>query len=196
MNADKITALTITRDAITEDYKQFSVHDSNSLTLASGALSDIRGYLRKVEALRLELTKPLNDHIKILNAKFHTLTAPVKVLEGVITQKMVAYRAELEAQRAEEQKQLDAEARANLTEGALIPEAIAPIVPAQNKSIPTEMGKITFVKVRRWRIKDIDAIPRDLFTLDEAEVTRLVKGGIASIAGIEIYTEEIPQARR
>lgn len=195
MNEDKITALTVTGETIIENYESFSVHDNHSLAIASEALSTIRGYLRKVEVTRLELTKPLNDHIKVLNDKFHAITTPIKFIEKGITQKMVGYRAMVEAQRAEEQKRLDAEAQANLDEHALIPEAIAPIVPGQAKSVAVANGKITFIKIRVWKLEDITKVPRAYLKLDEAQITATIKAG-DEIPGIRSWTEERPQARR
>jgi len=195
MNEDKMRALTIAGDGIIGRYGVFVVYDNASLGRAAEALSIIRGYLKDVETTRQELVKPFNDGVKALNAKFHALTAPKKALDDDITKQMVAYRSELEAQRAEQQKQLDAEARANLTEDALIPEAIAPIVPEQSKSVQTMDGKITFVKVRKWELINIKEVPLIFLTTNDEVITERIKAGF-EIPGIRSWTTEIPQARR
>lgn len=193
---DKITALATAQDTIVTVYRDLSVHNAVSLAYASEALSNIRIYLRKVEATRVEMVKPFNDGVKALNARAHALMAPVKELDNSITQKIKDYRAMVEAQRVKEQKRLDAEAQANLTEDALIPEAIALIVRGQSKTLQTLMGKITFVNVRKWRLVNLQDVPREYFILDEAKITKLVKGGIDHIPGIQMYWEEIPQVRQ
>ena len=80
-------------------------------------------------------------------------------------------------------------------ETSLIPEAIAPIVPAQSKSVYTETGKITFMKVRKWEVEDITLVPPIFMKLDEARVTATIKAGV-DIPGIRTWYEETPQQRR
>jgi len=195
MDEAKITALIPSRDNLIADYSELNVHDNDSLTMAGEALNNIRVYLRKIEAIRVGMVKPFNDGVKAINARVHALTEPIKQLDAQITQKIKDYRAFLEAQRAEEQKRLNALAEANLTEDSLIPEAIAPIVPEQAKSVAVTNGKITFVKIRKWELEDIEKVPREYFVLDSAKITAVTKAG-GNIPGIRAWYEEVLQSRR
>ena len=191
---EQIQALAIRKDDLLEQ-GSLEIQDETSLIQASETLGAIRSFLKKVETVRVFFTKPLNDHLTNINAEFKQISAPLSNLDKQITQKLKDYRQQIEAKRLEEQARLDAEAQAR-QETSLIPEVIAPIVPAQSKSVQTETGKITFMKVRKWKVVNLLNVPQEYFILDETRITKLVKSGIEHIPGIQIFWEEIPQQRR
>ena len=191
---EQIQALAIRKDDLLEQ-GSLEIQDETSLMQAGETLGAIRSFLKKVESVRVFFTKPLNDHLKDINAEFKQITNPLSTLDKQITQKLKDYRQQIEAKRLEEQARLDAEAQAR-QETSLIPEVIAPIVPAQSKSMQTETGKITFMKVRKWKVVNLLNVPQEYFILDETRITKLVKSGIEHIPGIQIFWEEIPQHRR
>ena len=191
---EQIQALTIRKDNLLAQYGSVEISNENSLTEASESLGVIRGFLKKVESMRVFLTRPLNDHIRNINIEFNSMKMPLLNLDNQIVKQMRAYRQKVEQQRAEKQARLDAEAQAQ-QETSLIPEAIAPIVPAQSKSVQTEMGKITFIKIRRWELEDISKVPLEYLKLDDAKITAVIKAG-GNIPGIRPWFEETPQQRR
>ena len=190
---EQIQALAIRKDDLLEQ-GSLEIQDETSLMQASETLWAIRTFLKKVESVRVFFTKPLNDHLKDINAEFKQISAPLSILDKQITQKLKNYRQQIEAKRLEEQARLDAEAQAR-QETSLIPEVIAPIVPAQSKSVQTETGKITFIKIRRWELEDISKVPLEYLKLDDAKITAVIKAG-GNIPGIRPWFEEIPQSRR
>ena len=191
---EQIQALAIRKDDILTQYKGLEIKDETSFIQAGEILWAIRTFLKKVESMRVFFTKPLHDHMTNINTEFKQISAPLSTLDKQITQKLKDYRQQIEAKRLEEQARLDAEAQAR-QETSLIPEVIAPIVPAQSKSVQTETGKITFMKVRKWEVEDITLVPPIFMKLDEAKVTATIKAGV-DIPGIRTWYEEIPQARR
>jgi len=192
---EQIQALAIRKDDILTQYKGLEIKDETSFIQAGEILWAIRTFLKKVESMRVFFTKPLHDHMTNINTEFKQISAPLSTLDKQITQKLKDYRQQVEAKRLEEQARLDAEAQAR-QETSLIPEVIAPIVPAQSKSMQTETGKITFMKVRKWKVVNLLNVPQEYFILDETRITKLVKSGIEHIPGIQIFWEEIPQRRR
>ena len=190
---EQIQALAIRKDDLLEQ-GSLEIQDETSLMQASETLWAIRTFLKKVESVRIFFTKPLNDHLKDINAEFKQITNPLSNLDKQITQKLKDYRQQVEAKRLEEQARLNAEAQAR-QETSLIPEAIAPIVPAQSKSVQTETGKITFIKIRRWELEDISKVPLEYLKLDDAKITAVIKAG-GNIPGIRPWFEETPQRRR
>ena len=190
---EQIQALAIRKDDLLEQ-GSLEIKDETSFIQAGEILWAIRTFLKKVESMRVFFTKPLNDHLKDINAEFKQITNPLSNLDKQITQKMRVYRQQIEAKRLEEQTRLDAEAQAR-QETSLIPEVIAPIVPAQSKNVYTETGKITFMKIRRWELEDISKVPLEYLKLDDAKITAVIKAG-GNIPGIRPWFEETPQRRR
>ena len=191
---EQIQALAIRKDDILTQYKGLEIKDETSFIQAGEILWAIRTFLKKVESMRVFFTKPLHDHMTNINTEFKQISAPLSTLDKQITQKLKDYRQQIEAKRLEEQARLDAEAQAR-QETSLIPEAIAPIVPAQSKSVYTETGKITFMKIRRWELEDISKVPLEYLKLDDAKITAVIKAS-GNIPGIRPWYEETPQSRR
>ena len=190
---EQIQALAIRKDDLLEQ-GSLEIKDETSFIQAGEILWAIRTFLKKVESMRVFFTKPLHDHMTNINTEFKQISAPLSTLDKQITQKLKDYRQQIETKRLEEQARLDAEAQAR-QETSLIPEVIAPIVPAQSKSVHTETGKITFMKVRKWEVEDITLVPPIFMKLDEARVTATIKAGV-DIPGIRTWYEETPQQRR
>lgn len=54
----------------------------------------------------------------------------------------------------------------------------------------TPDAKATFVKVWKHRVLDANLVPREYLVVDDAKISRVVKAGMRTIPGIEIYEEE------
>ena len=195
METNQLEALTIQKDNILFQFSGIKITDKASLTRASESLSIIRGHLRRVESVRVSLTKPSNDLIRTINAAFKRITAPLVSLDKQTTSEMESYHQVENQKRAEEQEELNKQAQARLNSKSLIPEAIAPLVPQMEKSVQTEVGKVTFIPKRKWRISNYNEVPREFLKLDEVKIESAVKAGIPSIPGVEIYMGEITQVR-
>ena len=65
-------------------------------------LAQIKKTLKRSEEARDVLVRPLNDHVKMINAQFKTVTAPLADAERTIRQKMLTYATALEKERQEE----------------------------------------------------------------------------------------------
>lgn len=86
---------------------------------ADSACAVIKGEIKKTEARRDELVRPLNTVVKKINAGFKDVTAALESALDAYRRPMTAYQAELARQRAEaeaaarkERERLEAEARA------------------------------------------------------------------------------------
>ncbi len=184
-------------------------------------LGKVKAAQKDLDALRKSLTKPLDDKKKDIMEAFRD---PEKTLSGVeahLKGQLLKWSAHLEDIRRKEQAELErkakeqqekaramleAEAKAKLEEDpfafdeveAIEAEAATLCVPTpilpERKTIPFNASKRLLYK---WRVKDMDAVPREYLMLDEkklGEVARAAKGE-AEIPGIEFYTEEILTAR-
>jgi fused signal recognition particle receptor len=76
---------------------------------ATEVLSTIAVERKRSEEARQFLVRPLNEHVKAINARFKTAAEPLDEADGVVRRKLLAYRAEQERVRAAEQARLDAE---------------------------------------------------------------------------------------
>lgn len=99
--------------------KAVVVKSDDDYRQADSACASIKGEIKKVEARRDELVRPLNTVVKKINAGFKDVTSALESALDAYRRPMTAYQAELARQRAEaeaaarkERERLEVEARA------------------------------------------------------------------------------------
>lgn len=99
--------------------KAVVVKSDDDYRQADAACAAIKGEIKKVEARRDELVRPLNTVVKKINAGFKDVTAALESALDAYRRPMTGYQAELARQRAEaeaaarkERERLEAEAKA------------------------------------------------------------------------------------
>ncbi len=152
----------------------------------SEQLPTVRALFQKLEDERTAVTKPMLAAKAAVDAMFKPATAPLKECEEIIRSKLAeAARVRLAAETAA--KRLAAEAaeagdhRAASTARAQTPAHVA------------TTGSSARV-VRKWRVVDLAAVPREYLMIDEAAVTAACKSGVA-VAGVEYYDDVAVRAK-
>ena len=190
----EVVALEAPRDDLISRGMSIAVNDAGSQKIAGAMLLETRSLIKQIETARLALTGPLNDHVRFINSQFKPLSNPLTQLDTHLSGQITAYRRVLEMERLKEQERLRKKEEKRQP-ASLLPEVIVPLVRKQEKKIETDGGDLSFMSVPKWEIADYDLIPKEYFILNEAIITKLVKGGIPSIPGIRIYKEDVPVNR-
>lgn len=163
--------------------------------LAANFLVEIKKRLSVAEENRTFIVKPLNDQVKRINSRFKEGMEPLERAYEIVSGGLKAWRNSAEVREAKEKADAIArDAHAALREGDLetaqgkISEhkdavALAP------KAVRTEGGKVTFRKVWRHEIVDVEKLPASYWMVDEKKVAAAVKAGIA-IPGVKAWQEE------
>lgn len=90
--------------------QSIEVRTHEEVQRATEFLAQIARAKKDAEKARRFLVDPLNKHVKAINAEFKVKTEPLDEADQVVRGKVLAYNAEQERLRAEEQARLDAEA--------------------------------------------------------------------------------------
>lgn len=142
-----------------------------------------------------EYEGPIKQHLDMVTATFKTITDPLKAADKITRDKISAYNEEQKrkAREAEEINQLRIEAarlemklKGELTEEIKLVEVIPP--PPTN--VRTEMGTLGTMKVRKYRVTNFAELPDQYKMENSALLNKVVKAGIPSIPGCELYFEE------
>ena len=169
---------------------------------ASDLLGWIAGNKKRLEAQRVSLVRPLNDHVKFINERFKGWMAPLESADQAVRGKVLTYQREqsriaAEAQAAEEKRIRAEQTRlAEEAEAANVPLAPAPPPMAETLPAPppkttrSALGTTTTRKVWQYEITDAEAIPREYLAVDEKKIAAVVRAGIRSIAGVHIFETE------
>jgi hypothetical protein len=90
------------------------IREEKDVEFATGILKNCQTTEKNLEAKRIEITKPLNDFLKEVNQLFKDTGIPLSKAKAMLKEKMVAFHAEVERKRIEEQKKRDEEERLRL----------------------------------------------------------------------------------
>ena len=179
---------------------------TDTLPQASDLLGLIKAALGEIDEQRVWLTKPLNEHVKGINAKAKEIAEPIQAADLMVRGKVTAFHtAERKRFEEERRRQEQAELARLAAEAARIdaetpddepveaPPPPAPIaLNAPPKTVRSSMATTSMRDVWKWEIADESKIPREYLMIDEKKVNAMVRAGIRQIEGVRIFkTQEL-----
>lgn len=182
------------------------VASPQEMACGTDLLAQIKALLKRSDGARDVLVRPLNAHVKMINAQFRAVTEPLAGAERIIKAKMLAYSAEQErAARAQAERlhreaqeralaeivSLDEAGESVAAEVALSFAAAAAPEVARPEPITTAAGASATVR-KIWDFEPVDLrlVPVEFLALDEARVRAAVRAGTRDIPGIRIYQRD------
>ncbi len=166
----------------------------------------IKQTAKKAEEQRVRLVKPLNDHVKMINAEYAKITEPLKQAEQVLKDKLLAWQqaeqarlaAEEAARRAEDDR-LIAEAQAAKQAGDAEREAALieqmrqqpPVFSGHAPPVRGELGTVASVrKIWTYEVVDAAQVPREFMQIHDKAVRAAIAEGALAIPGLRIFAVE------
>ncbi len=168
---------------------------NDDLKPANDDLVIIRGIKRGMEEKRKEYLKPFQDHVKETNEAYKALMEPIEQADKITSGKMLAFDAEQKRRRHEQEeinrKRLEAAEAEMRLKGELSESVnLVEVMPEVPKRTQTDMGTTSTMKVRKYRVLNFTELPDQYKIENSALLNKVVKAGIPSIPGVEIYTED------
>ena len=184
--------------AAVQESKQLHIITDNHVDKASFYIKHFKQVKRNIETVRKEIVEPYNRKVRSINKDFKEIIncfeSEPERLGSELTDYMRKKRELEEIERAKEQRELD---------DALIKEAeifddesvldVDTKIEIKRERLDTQ--HLTTMRVKRWRITDLDLVPRRWLTLDEKTISLARKregfDAVSNIPGIEFYTDEV-----
>ncbi len=185
--------------AIVEQAQAMAVVDLGTEREAGDFLKQIATVKTDLESARKELVKPLNDHVKMINDRFKTRTAPLVEADTTVRSKVLAYRRKQEEIAREAQRKLDeetvrrmeeAEKNPTADEDSVVVEVPIPVVPQPLKPTKSEHSAVTVRKVRKNRVTAFTKLPDAYKLANDKMLAGMAKAGAPAPAGVEFYEED------
>lgn len=204
-----VRELTEETNTIVSHALAFKISTNVSYQLAGEELQRIKGAYKRLEDMRLTITKPMDDAKKAVMEFFNGPKEKLTEAETQIKAAMKAYAVEL-ARKEEEERKIAEQAAADERDRIALAaakaaeegrrdeaEAIAATVstvvavPVVSRQTPKVSG-ITTTKVWKFEITDASLVPREYCIVDEKKVRGVVTAlkEAAVIPGVRIYQEE------
>jgi hypothetical protein len=172
-----------------------SIVDQPTLAQASEYLSQANKMLDTLEADRLSLTKPINDSLKAIRAKYRPLEDALNAIVEVIKTKMIDYQSSL----VKAQREAELAISAKVESGYIKPETAISKLEAlgevQSKT-ETESGSVQFVEVRKFEVTDLALVPLAYHLPDLVAIRKAMLAGEPDIAGVKYFTIQQPKNYR
>ncbi len=199
--------------------KAVTVLLSDDVDKAGHYLKNLNKLTKVIEDVRKRMTVPLDEQKKEIMSFFKNLAIPVEAelsrldsetKQWLKAQKEEQARREAEERRLAEEKamqeaiekeaRLKAEAQAKGEDPAQIQvevPIIAEEIPQQVKLSNFTSSGVTTMQVPKWRVLDINAVPREYFMLNENLINGIRRAAGTKnfnphqVPGIEFYNEEV-----
>lgn len=192
---DKIREISREVSKVEESAAAMVVNNEDDRKLASEFLLGIKGRLNRINELRLFFVKPLKDQAKKIDQMFGDQAAPLEAIEARVKRAISNYVLEEERKaRAEEDRlrKLREKQDVRREEKGLAPVATPlPTIARPNTVARVEGGKTITVKVWKFEVLNIDAVPRNLLRCEVAhsKVQAQIDAGARHIDGLRIYED-------
>lgn len=159
------------------------------------AASELRESLKKVEkaakADKEKITKPLNEALKQVRAKYAGIEDIVEAALTGLNKKMGAWQtAEVARADAEAKKIAD-----RTSAGRLKPETAVRKLDEIEKPADTLAAGTGFMTVQKFEVVDFAELSNDYKLADETKIRAAMRAGI-EIKGVRYYSEQVPKSGR
>ena len=171
-----------------------TVKDTASMEKATEYMSKANKFLDALKKDREAITKPINDSLKAIRAKYKPTEDKLTAIIENIRSQMTIYQTEQLRLKAEaERKITDRVEKGTLKMETAIKKIENIEVPA-NKTT-TDLGSVSFRATPRLKITDEKLIPREYLTINEGAIMNALKANI-TVPGAEIEIIQVPVNRR
>lgn len=188
----KLTQISKDVQSITKKATAILIETAEQMEGASEFLKQVVVRKKRIEELRIFFTKPLNDHIRDINAQFKKAINPLEAIEKEVKGKMVDYRR-IENERIEKERMRKLKEAEKLKTESLREERIEEAEKIQQETkVETASGSTRFKKVWKFEVLEEAEVPRAYLEVNESLIRRAVADGVREIPGVRIYEDEIP----
>lgn len=161
-----------------------------SLTKATEVLSQANKYAKQLEEDKQKITKPINDALKEIRARYKPLETKLEDIILSIRKSMTSYQTEqMRLQKIEEEKIANRVAKGTLKVETGIKKLEE--LPQTANKIATTSGKIAFKTVKKFEVIDITLIPHKYLITNDTAIRDAMKAGI-ELPGCKYFEEQVP----
>lgn len=152
-------------------------------------------FIKQAEEARKSFTRPLDEKKADLMTLERAVAKPAADAVASLTKAINAYHAEEQRKAREEQARLRQEEEARLRR-LRSPASIAAVQQQTEAAIAAVAAPTAGTrKVKKYRVVDLNQVPRELLMIDDSKIQNMMKQGISSCAGLEIYEEVVRSGR-
>lgn len=156
------------------------VKSDEDVVKATEFLVQVKTKIDSLEEERQSYTKPINESLRRLNARFKELTEPLKNAEKIVKEAILSYRAERETKRLEDETKLQ---KKNGNSNIILQDALPNIIESKSGESRTSVKWV-------FEVEDEKKVPREYLVVDDTKVNEAIRSGTRKIPGLKIFQKE------
>ena len=164
---------------------QIDVIDSATMQSAVSILSQLNTTLDAITADKERMTKPLNASLKVIRDKYKPVETELTEAITTLKQKITTYQT----QEIAKQKQLEAKILNDQRTTTETKINKLSTIEQPDQKVSTEAGKVSFITIKKYRVIDIEQIPRAFLQVNDTAIKEAMKEN-EPVAGVEYYEEQ------
>lgn len=179
---------------IIEEARSVVITNSEGMSRAVELLSSLNKMADSVKKEREKLTKPLNEALREVRAKYKPIEEALEGSIGVLRSEMTRYQTEGLKARQEAELRL----AERVEKGTLKMETAVKRLEGMEsveKTVKAEEGSVTFVGTEKFEVVDIGKLPVEYLIADEVKIRRAMKEGV-KIEGVRYWKEQLVRNKR
>lgn len=188
LNEEGANAVTKVVSDLSAYSKSLIVEDEANYLKMTAIYRQAKDWRKIIEARRKELTEPLRKELARINDKAKEITDPLDEVVEIANSKTNKYMGLLEEAKKEKEARLNA---IGALWGCDEEVSLEPV----KKIIRGEGAMMIKRSEKRFRLVDIEKVPKKYLALNEEAIKRDLKLGVDAIPGVEIYDEITTQLR-
>lgn len=188
----KVTEATLKAEANDAGEALDLIHDlvissPEEVEFAAELLADAKGHWKRLDNMKREATRPMNDALKAIRSWFKPAQNFYKDAEAVIKEKLATYHNEQDAAK----RLALATAQQAFEEGDHDEVSVA--LAGLEETEEPEVSGLSYRKVWKFRIDDVDQIPRAFMSPNETKIGVYVmrERENAEIPGVTVYEDTV-----
>jgi len=162
----------------------YSIESAQDVDLASEFLRKIKDVENRIEAKRLEFTKPLNQSLDAINGTFKKLSKPLKEARQSLSGRILDWRRTENERLAKEEERRRKIQEAHERAGH---EVSAPIILERPEK---RIGDTQVRKDWTFEVIDFSKVEDKYKELNSVAVNQDIRNGVRDIKGLRIYQKE------
>ena len=178
------------------------IKGTDDMTLAGDDLIIIRRLRKTMDSRRKDYLMPFQDHVKEVNDAYKSLMAPVEAADKITGDKMLAFNAEQDRIRAEQERinslrMEAAKADAALHNGELTESVnLVEVLPPVATKTQSELGSTGQRDNWQFEITDFSLLPDEYKMPDAVKLGKVVRAGLHTIPGVRVFNQPSLVVRR
>ncbi len=168
---------------------EIKIENADDMSKATDILYTIRQAEKYIEEKKTNITRPLMSSLSQVRDLFKPMESSLQSVNKIVKEKMLSYQIEIDDNIQKEKAKIAKKVQSGYMKAETAAGKLETIGDAQSKSTG-EVGKSSIRTVKKVRVIDEFAIPREYLSINLTMITEAILRKGVEIPGTEVFEEK------